>query len=515
MNKIYNSSKLLLYLWSVLLLSLLTLSSILYRTILLMDGSEFAYIHRNSFVFIGLFILTVIIFFILLRFIIRLPSKVIFLLGTIFYLVLGIYLIMHQNDMLRHDALQVLVAAKSLNKSDYSSLQPLVGYLFKYPHQIGLVSLERLLLMLLGSENVKGLFIINLILSICDNFLLYRITDLVFKNSQVSKLSMVMAFLFLPHIFFILFVYGINYGLFLVLLSLFFLIKFINDKKWGNFAGTLIPLILAVVIRSNYIIMAITIFIVLILDFLRTKSWKNILLSILPFIIVSLLNGILVNSYEQASKVKQIDGEPKIAWIAMGLDDNPTYNRLPGWYDAYVENVYTKYNGNGDGITNDSKKMIAKRLDTFSENPRYTFNFFKNKYISTWTDSLFQSIWSGPNSSMPVEGQSVNGKLMSSIYHGGVAYKVLYYYASVILIIIYGGAMVPMIISIRNMKASNLFILVFTIYLTGGVLFHLIWETKSQYVYPYVYLLLPLTAYGLHSLYNVLPNKISSYLKNT
>ena len=108
--------------------------------------------------------------------------------------------------------------------------------------------------MLLGSENVEGLFIINLILSICDNFLLYRITDLVFKNSQVSKLSMVMAFLFLPHIFFILFVYGINYGLFLVLLSLFFLIKFINDKKWGNFAGTLIPLILAVVIRSNYMI---------------------------------------------------------------------------------------------------------------------------------------------------------------------------------------------------------------------------------------------------------------------
>ena len=251
-----------------------------------MDGSEFAYIHRNSFVFIGLFILTVIIFFILLRFIIRLPSKVIFLLGTIFYLVLGIYLIMHQNNILRHDALEVYKSAKNLNQFNYSSLKQLVGYLYKYPHQIGLASLERLLLMLLGSENVKGLFIINLILSICDNFLLYRITDLIFKNSQVSKLSMVMAFLFLPHIFFILFVYGINYGLFLVLLSLFFLIKYINDKKWVNFAGTLIPLILAVVIRSNYIIMAITIFIILILDFLRTKSWKNILLSVLPFIIV-------------------------------------------------------------------------------------------------------------------------------------------------------------------------------------------------------------------------------------
>ena len=121
-----------------------------------MDGSEFAYIHRNSFVFIELFILTVIMFSILLRFIIRLPSKVIFLLGTIFYLVLGIYLIMHQNDILRHDALEVYKSAKNLNQFNYSSLKQLVGYLYKYPHQIGLVSLERLLLLLLGAENVKG-----------------------------------------------------------------------------------------------------------------------------------------------------------------------------------------------------------------------------------------------------------------------------------------------------------------------------------------------------------------------
>lgn len=471
-----------------------------------------AHIQLNGIKFWIVSLLFVILFFYLLHYILRLQTKFIFTIGTIFYLTLGFYIVFHQNDMLRHDALQVLVAAKSLNGSDYSSLQPLVGYLFKYPHQIGLVSLERLLLMLLGSENVKGLFIINLILSICDNFLLYRITDLVFKNSQVSKLSMVMAFLFLPHIFFILFVYGINYGLFLVLLSLFFLIKFINDKKWGNFAGTLIPLVLTVIIRSNYIIMAMTIFIILILDFLRTKSWKNILLAILPFILISLLNGLLVNSYEKASKISEIDGEPKIAWVAMGLDDNPTYNRLPGWYDAYVENVYTKYNGNEDKITNDSKKLINSRLNTFLKNPGYTINFFKNKFISTWTDSLFQSVWSGPNSSMPVEGQSVNGKLMSSIYRGGIAYKILYYYSSVILIIIYIGAMISMLISMRNMRTSNLFILVFTIYLTGGVLFHLIWETKSQYVYPYVYLLLPLTAYGINWFQNKIRSRVT--LKN-
>ncbi|MBZ5836918.1 hypothetical protein [Streptococcus salivarius] len=461
---------------------------------------------------VGISILSVILFFILLRFIIKLPSKIILLLGTIFYLVLGIYLIIHQNDILRHDALEVYKSAKNLNQLNYSSLKQLVGYLYKYPHQIGLVTFERVLLFIFGSNNIKALFFVNLILCICDNFLLFKITESLFSDSNVNKILLVLSFLFLPHIFFILFVYGINYGLFLVLLSLFFLIRFIDDKKWINLVGTLIPLVLAVIIRSNYIIMAMTIFIILILDFLRTKSWKNILLAILPFILISLLNGLLVNSYEKASKISEIDGEPKIAWVAMGLDDNPTYNRLPGWYDAYVENVYTKHNGNEDKITNDSKKLINSRLNTFLKNPGYTVNFFKNKFISTWTDSLFQSVWSGPNSSMPVEGQSVNGKLMSSIYRGGIAYKILYYYSSVILIIIYIGAMISMLISMRNMRTSNLFILVFTIYLTGGVLFHLIWETKSQYVYPYVYLLLPLTAYGINWFQNKIRSRVT--LKN-
>ena len=34
------------------------------------------------------------------------------------------------------------------------------------------------------------------------------------------------------------------------------------------------------------------------------------------------------------------------------------------------------------------------------------------------------------------------------------------------------------------------------VYLCGGLLFHLIWETKSQYVWTYVYNLIPLAMCG-------------------
>ena len=39
------------------------------------------------------------------------------------------------------------------------------------------------------------------------------------------------------------------------------------------------------------------------------------------------------------------------------------------------------------------------------------------------------------------------------------------------------------------------------LYLIGGVLFHLAWETKSQYVYPYIFLLIPPAASAQVRLY--------------
>ena len=44
----------------------------------------------------------------------------------------------------------------------------------------------------------------------------------------------------------------------------------------------------------------------------------------------------------------------------------------------------------------------------------------------------------------------------------------------------------------------------------GGTLFHMIWEAKSRYVFPYFVFLIPLTAYGLI----IVRNKITEYRKN-
>lgn len=131
------------------------------------------------------------------------------------------------------------------------------------------------------------------------------------------------------------------------------------------------------------------------------------------------------------------------------------------------------------------------------KHPKYAWNFFKNKFLSTWTDSLFGSIWSGPVTKMPVEGQKITGDLMDSIYHGKTIYKLLYYFSALLLVVIYLSVIPSIFSQFIQKKSVNLYLLIPLIYLSGGFIFHLIWETKSQYVYPYVYLLLPLSAFGL------------------
>ena len=113
--------------------------------------------------------------------------------------------------------------------------------------------------------------------------------------------------------------------------------------------------------------------------------------------------------------------------------------------------------------------------------------------ISTWTDGTYQSIWSGPLEDC---GQDVNTNILKSIYSGGKLFKGVHLLGRMITLSIYIGTIAFYVLRLINKE--NLYITYYfpIIYLCGGFLFHLIWETKSQYVWTYVYMLIPLAACG-------------------
>lgn len=481
----------------------LFLFSLFYQTVLPMDGSEMAQMNRMPYpsILLAIFLLIATIKF--LPLLGRIKASHLFLVFSLVYLFLGSYLILNVTDTLRFDARVVYDAAVSLNNGNKSTLE-IGAYLYRYPHQLGLVTFERILFHLFQSTSPKILFFLNMIFVIGINFLTWKSTTLLYQNSLMDKLVIVLSFLFLPQFFFILFAYGHILGLFFLMIAVYELLLFLQKKRIQDGVLLILATGIAYTIRNNYSIFVIAVVLILLLDLLTRVNQRTIAV-IVGLVAVCLLSQKLLTQHYEEMAAHSLSGVPKIAWVTMGLNDNPVYKRVPGWYDAYVETVYTENKGNTKAIAKQSLQDLKQRLKIMVQHPVYALRFFKNKFVSTWEDSLFQSVWSGPVKS---EGQFVKTPLLQSIYYGKKLFHLLYMMTHAGLIFLYFSLVVGIGKFIKKERRLPLEILIFPLYLLGGIFFHLFWETKSQYVYSYVFMMLPISAYGLSHIRELLKRKI-------
>ncbi len=191
-------------------------------------------------------------------------------------------------------------------------------------------------------------------------------------------------------------------------------------------------------------------------------------------------------SYGAAAGAPVNVGMPKTLWIAMGLQDNDF--RMDGWSNAYNEQTYMEYDRDSERSSAAAKENIKERLEYFKNNPDKACRFFTNKLRSTWTEPTFQSLWSGP---LADSGQHMKTGFLKELYGGETAYEAVNRFGSVITALIYICSLAGLIYNFIYRRETGFFGLTVCLYLTGGFLFHAVWETKSQYVYPYVYMMIP------------------------
>ncbi|SNU88219.1 conserved hypothetical integral membrane protein [Streptococcus merionis] len=451
------------------------------------------YFPITSVVWIGL--LLFIIFLYLLRlFLPRLSEKHIFIMWTILYVVAGFYLIFNVSSVIRSDAKHVLTAAKAMNLGDYSSLTVVGSYLYKNPHQLGLVTFDRVISWV-GLGRTEVFFILYLLITIGINYFQWKITALLFHNTLINKLTLFLSFLFLPLFFFILFVYGSHPGLLCMLMGLYFLLKYENTHKKSQLTVALPALTIGYLIRTNYIIFVLALIAIYLLLFWQDHKIKR--LGTIGLICLSLFMGKtgLHTYYQLASGQAIPKGTPMIAYVTMGLRDvSPTR----GHWDAYNTKLLDDNQNNQDKAKKQAISDLKVRLKTFRNDPTYALEFFTEKVTGTWAEPTFQSIWSGPQKN---RNQEVRTHLLKSIYQQGLAYRLINIFLFIYLMIIYLLSSLYLLYKgLVKCEKFPSFALYPYIFLIGGFLFHLFWETKSQYVYIYVYLLIPTLAQAIASL---------------
>lgn len=445
----------------------------------------------------------------------KINSKYFLIAIIIIFNIIGLYLVFNADVFLRPaDQIKCIDIAKRINQGNYSDFKKMT-YLSRYPFQLGWISFLRILLSF--SQNITFFYFVNLIFT---NIIIITIW-LISKEGVESNLSQnttaLLSVVFLPHLFNILFIYGNIPGLAFALLSILLQLKLLsesnNKRKIIYILLSLLFMFISYTLKNNYQIFIIAQVILYMLVAIKKIDWKLMIIGIITLLIIP-LNTVLLNAYYPQLDSKNVNlksGQPKVAWVVMGLQKN-NWSNNSGWYSNYATDLYVKENWNINRIKKQSKKDLKKQIIKMKNNPKETREFFINKYISTWADPMFQSVWNGP---LPTLGGKMHTKIMQLIYSPNgntILYKFI---ANISRGAVWLILILNIIYTILCIKRKDLlpYTIIALLYLVGGFMFHTIWETKSQYVWQYITCIIPLAGWGLDKINSKIDRTVNRYIK--
>lgn len=400
----------------------------------------------------------------------RVPLKMVH--SGILFLVLTV-LILVANVRPAADQLKVCQTALAMVKGDFTAFYP-GGYLYVYPHQMGLVLLLYPLSVLFGSGNYLAFRFLNVASMIVIFYVMSLIYRLLYRSEILSDLAHCFFGCFFPLTLYVSWVYGTIPGLALSLVGFYFGLRFVEEHKVSQMLIAAISLAVAVQLKKNYLIMLIAYGVLLFLDLIRGRKAIT-LAAIAAAVLLYILGGRgVAYCTEKMTGVEPGRGVPSIGWIAMGLHENDL--RANGWYDNSTVNLFEKNHYDYDKTKEMQAEDIRKRIEDFRADPGEALEFFTEKIASQWNNPTFQCLWiynvSRPE--MLDRAALIVSNLLQTLILFGTVWYFLYYW--------------------KEMELSHILLPVCFI---GGFLFHIFWEAKAQYTMPYFALLLPLSVAGL------------------
>lgn len=422
----------------------------------------------------------------------KVRPSILFLVLSVLSFLIGGGLIVLSDFNLRADPASIMLAAKQFNSGDYSALTELGGYLFVHPHQLGLLTINRFILSF--TDNLEVFSWIFLIISIANIGLIGMTANKIWETRQITNTALLLAALFLPNIFYIKFIYNGHIAVFLALLSIVYYLNYWKEPKFLQFLLMVFFLSLSVLVRSNFMIFQIAITMSLFYRYLLTK--EKVILVIIPIIFLASSSLVCLQNLYYENEIGQPlnKGLPKITFVTMGMSSDPdgVENWIPGYHNAYHTRLYQKTGYDENATSKIAIADLKKRISYFLSNPKNAYQYFTKKFAATWFDGTFESIWVGP---IKAKGMSAKSSILADVYSGGNYYVSLVNAMSVLQIFTYCTLFIGFIIELTTRE--EMFIgetLPMLLFLVGTVVFHLFWETKSQYTYTTLLILQPLLA---------------------
>lgn len=394
------------------------------------------------------------------------------------------------------DSFLVTYGAQRAALGDFAVFEE--GYFYRFPFQLGYVLLSEIFfrianLILRGRPEgyaVLAFQEVNLFWLMLQYHALLEITGALFKDERIRKLLIVFLFFCLPPLLTTTFLYG-NIPAFAcgTLAVWMFLLHIKKGRlKYGLLCALFLAL--AVTLKLNLLIVCVAVGAVWLVMLLKKPSGKSLLCLALAAVCVFTLPKLPQKLYEHRVGVRYGSGIPMIAWMAMGFSEG---HAAPGWYrEDHTVTAFERSGHDRAATAEEAKQVLAERFDIFKKDPALARDFFTHKLRSQWNEPSYGSLWI--NQVFP--SYSEKGKMFDLLCGSGArrTLNVMNVYQQFVLLSL-------LIALIRLWRKKDLLRCLLPLILLGGLLYHLLFEAKSQYAMPYFVLILPIAAYGLFTLF--------------
>jgi len=432
------------------------------------------------------------------------------LLVSAWVILIGSVWVMSSQVMPSEDSGTVTTASARAANNDFEWME--LPYFSYYSFQLGYILFNEILIRIYHAFSESTSLIFLEILNVIFLAMIYAgillLMKLLFKDERIHHLTALLMLFNLQPILASVFVYGIYPGLLFAVWAIVFEVCYFQTRKIRYIPLSAICIALAYTVKPNYLICLIAMLIIIISKMISTwKDSKQLAKCgaylVLSCILAFSLPNIVISSYESRSGKTLGDSIPMVSFFAMGLNEA---GNAPGWYNyIYTVTNFENSQFHAETASQTSVQEIKNRIKYFSENKNYRNEFFYKKFVSQWNETSYQSIW---NNKVRMQYKE-KGKISQWVCYDGE--KKIKYYMDLCAQFIFSGVLLG---SIRSFRKKELMQVIFPLIIIGGMMYHLLAESKSQYAMPYYILMIGFAPVGFCWIYDKIQPYLESKLKS-
>ena len=395
------------------------------------------------------------------------------------------------------DSYLVTYASRRASMGDYEPLGEV--YFRRFPFQLGYVLYSELffrasnLVLAKYPEGFQWLALqgVNLLWLLLTFHALIESSGLLFHRPRVQKLTVLLLFFCLQPMLSVTFLYGNTPAFACGAVGIWMFLRFLESRRLRDALLTALMLSLAATLKLNLLIFCVAIGGVWLIDLLKNRSLRSLLCLLLAAFCVLTIPKLPQRLYERRTGYAFGEGIPMIAWMAMGFDEGYA---APGWYrETHTVGAFTLNEEDAAATAADAKRFLAGRVQEMRQHPAQALRFFRQKLYSQWNETTYESLWIN----QVQLSFSEKGRIYDLVCGRGGRFTANLMNQVGQLVFLGALTGVPGLLRRRRIRQCLLPLIVL-----GGLLYHLLFEAKSQYALPYFVLLVPLAAWGLSRLFH-------------